>query len=234
MSVFFTRRGEPPALGRPASDYAIGDSVFLTLNGTPTEFLVVHQGNPDSDMYDASCDGTWLLLKDCYVQQLWDNSTINDYKTSHVHDYLNDDFLALFDDQTKAVIRQVKIPYVRNVETESVSKGGNGLSAKIFLLSVHEVGVTTTISSYTPLRDGSRLAYFSDASTATAKRVANYNGRAVSWWLRSPYNGNTIQSLGISNAGTGAAYYVVDSHGIRPTLIIPQDTVFDPDTNTIL
>lgn len=234
MSVLFTRRGNPPTLDKLASDYAVGESVFLTFNNTPTEFLVVQQGNPNSSMYDASCDGTWLLLKDCYIQQLWDNSTLNDYKNSHVHGYLNDEFFTMFDDKAQAAIKQVKIPYVRSVETESVSKGANGLSTKIFLLSVYEVGVTSKISSYTPLVDGSVLSYFSDPNSARAKRVAYYNKTASTWWLRSPYNGSTVQSLGISNVGDGAAYYVVDKYGIRPTLILSPDTKFDPDTNIIL
>jgi hypothetical protein len=233
MSVLFTRRGKPPIFNKLASDFAVGESIFLTFNGVPTEFLVVQQGNPNSSMYDESCNGTWLLLKDCYIQQLWDNATLNDYKNSHVHGYLNDEFFAMFDDKTQAAIKQVKIPYVSNVETERVSKGASGLSTKVFLLSFYEVGLTTKISSYTPLVDGSALSYFSDPNTA-AKRVANYNGKAVSWWLRSPFNGSTIQSLNVSNVGTGATGYVVDSYGIRPAFIIPSDTKFDPDTNVLI
>jgi hypothetical protein len=234
MSVFFTRRGEPPKFNKLASDLEIGESVFLTFNNTPTEFIVIHQGNPNSSMYDESCNGTWLLLKDCYIQQLWDNSTINDYRNSHVHGYLNDEFLDKFDVNTQLIIKQVKIPYVRNVENSAVSKGTNGLSTKVFLLSIYEVGVTSKISSYTPLVDGSVLSYFSDPNNAVARRIAYYNGKATPWWLRSPYNGSTIQSLNISNDGYGATGYVTDSYGIRPTLIIPLDAKFDPDTNSII
>ena len=47
------------------STKAVGSTVKLKVNGTAREFLVVHQGKPSS-LYDESCNGTWLLMKDCY------------------------------------------------------------------------------------------------------------------------------------------------------------------------
>ena len=43
---------------------AVGSVVKLKFNGAMREFLVVHQGKPSS-LYDESCNGTWLLMKDC-------------------------------------------------------------------------------------------------------------------------------------------------------------------------
>ena len=40
---------------------AVGSSVYLNVGGVRKEFLVVHQGLLSS-MYDASCNGTWLLM----------------------------------------------------------------------------------------------------------------------------------------------------------------------------
>ena len=45
------------------STKAVGSTVKLKVNGTAREFLVVHQGKPSS-LYDESCNGTWLLMKD--------------------------------------------------------------------------------------------------------------------------------------------------------------------------
>ena len=39
----------------------IGSVVKIKVNGTLRNFIVVHQGKPSS-IYDASCDGTWLLM----------------------------------------------------------------------------------------------------------------------------------------------------------------------------
>ena len=39
-------------------DMAVGSTVKIKVNGTLTDFIIVHQGNPDPGIYDASCDGT--------------------------------------------------------------------------------------------------------------------------------------------------------------------------------
>ena len=47
-----------------AQDIAVGSTVKLMEGGTAVEYLVVNQGIPsNSSLYDASCDGTWLLRK---------------------------------------------------------------------------------------------------------------------------------------------------------------------------
>ena len=51
---------------KPISELSVGSSVYAKESGTPAEFIVVHHGNPDSSIYDASCDGTWLLRNSCY------------------------------------------------------------------------------------------------------------------------------------------------------------------------
>ena len=41
---------------------AVGSIVKLNENGSPTNYIVVNQGIPgNSPLYDASCNGTWLL-----------------------------------------------------------------------------------------------------------------------------------------------------------------------------
>ena len=60
----FLRRGPAPHRIR-MSDLEIGQTIKLNVNGTPWDWLVVHQGLPSS-IYDESCNGTWLLLKVIY------------------------------------------------------------------------------------------------------------------------------------------------------------------------
>ena len=45
------------------STKAIGSIVKLKENGTLVDYIVVHKGRPSS-IYDASCDGVWLLRKE--------------------------------------------------------------------------------------------------------------------------------------------------------------------------
>lgn len=182
---------------------AIGSTVKLKVNGTLRDFIVVHKGKPGS-MYDASCDGVWLLMKDCYEAKRWHSSNVNDYANSEVHSYLNSAFLNLFDADIRAQIKQVKLPYrAGSGYGKIVTSGASGLSTKIFLLSSTEVNL---VHGYEPTNEGACLSYFSGTvqNGADTKRVANYNGSAVSWWLRSPYcnssNGAT-NALNVNSNG---------------------------------
>ena len=54
---------------------AVGSIVKLKVGGAAKEFIVVHQGKPSS-IYDESCKGTWLLMKDIYENRKWHSSNI--------------------------------------------------------------------------------------------------------------------------------------------------------------
>ena len=215
----FLRRGTAPHITR-MSDLEIGKTIKLNLNGTPWEWLVVHQGLP-SWLYDESCSGTWLLLKDIYENRQWNSINSNVLETSTIQSYLNGDFLNLFDSNINEVIKQVKIPYRSGGGTEQ--SGENGLSCKIFLLSGYEVGFTSSDDQYFPT-DGAKLSYFESGTGTSAKnkRIANRNGRVAYWWLRSPY---TFRNLNVWNVDSrGDPYYIGASAslGIRPAIILPS------------
>lgn len=208
---------------------SVGSTVKLKLGGTARDFLVVHQGLPSS-MYDSSCNGTWLLLKDIYTTRTWDSSN-NDYKNSDIHSYLNGTFLNLFDNDIKNAIKQVKIPYQNGTGSGgSVASGANGLSCKIFLLSGYEVGFSTSDSSYFP-RDGAKLSYFSSGtgSAANNKRIANYNGSATLWWLRSPLTSSTSLVWNVSSDGNYYYWYYNDTYGVRPALVLDSSLSVSDD-----
>ena len=209
-------------------DLDVGASVMLNLGGVAREFLAVQQGVP-SDIYDSSCDGTWLMMKDCYVNHVWHTTNVNDYANSAIHTYLNNDLLALFDAEVQALIKQVKIPYRPGSGSSLVSSyGENGLSAKIFLISGRECNFT---SSDFPTNEGSTLAYFSGTATAgtDTKRIAYLNGSAVEWFFRSPYTrGSTAVAVG-KTTGTYGSRNASTSYGIRPLLIMPSTAIVSSD-----
>lgn len=208
---------------------SVGSTVKLKLGGTARDFLVVHQGLPSS-MYDSSCNGTWLLLKDIYTTRTWDGSN-NDYKNSDIHSYLNGTFLNLFDNDIKNAIKQVKIPYQNGTGSGgSVASGANGLSCKIFLLSGYEVGFSTSDNSYFP-RDGAKLSYFSSGtgSAANNKRIANYNGSATDWWLRSPYTSNTDSVWLVYSGGNYRDWNYNHTYGVRPALVLDSSLSVSDD-----
>ena len=179
-------------------------------------------------MYDDSCNGTWLLMKDVYEIRQWHSSDSNSYKASTIHSYLNSTFLNLFDSNIKDAIKQVKIPYVNGTGNSAVASGANGLSAKIFLLSGYEVGWTTSDSSYFPV-DGAKLDYFAASSGGNSKRIAYLNGSATFWWLRSPLTGNTYNVWRVSSDGNSRSNNASYSGGIRPALVLPTDTPVSDD-----
>lgn len=219
------------------STKAVGSTVKLKVNGTAKEFIVVHQGKPSS-LYDDSCNGTWLLMKDIYENRVWQSGNINKYESSDIHTYLNNTFLNLFESNIRDAIKQVKIPYRKNGGSGGTDQSGaNGLSAKIFLLSGYEVGWTTSDYSYFPV-DGAKLSYFESGTGTSAnnKRIANLNGSAASWWLRSPRTGSTYYVWYVFSDGDYLSYNASYSYGIRPALILPSTLLVSDDgtvsTNT--
>ena len=211
---------------------AVGSIVKLKVGGTAKEFLVVHQGKPSS-MYDESCDGTWLLMKDIFEDVRWHSSDDNNLENSTIHSLLNSTFLNAFESNIRDAIKQVKIPYRKNGGSGgSDQSGANGLLCKIFLLSGYEIGFTTSDNSYFPVC-GAKLSYF-EAGTGTSannKRIAKLNGSANYWWLRSPITNNTSLVWFVNYNGVCEASKASSSSGIRPALILPQDMEVDSSGN---
>lgn len=221
-------------LGTAISTLEVGTLVKVNENGAPVEYMIVQQGNPDASMYDASCDGCWLLRKDIAENRKWD-STNNDYQNSDIHAYLNGDWTSRYEAGILSQIKQVKIPYVNGTGSGgSVASGANGLSCKIFLLSGYEVGLSTSDNPYFP-RDGAKLSYFSSGTSSAAnnKRIANYNGSATHWWLRSPYTSDTYGVWGVYSSGSYRSWGYGSTCGFRPALILPSTALVDDNLNVI-
>ena len=223
-----------PSAGTKLSTLDVGQSVFANVNGKKTEFLVVHQGKPSS-MYDASCNGTWLLMKDIYEKRVWQSGNINKYETSDIHSYLNGPFIGLFDSGIQKLIKQVKIPYRKNGGKGGTDQSGaNGLSCKVFLLSGYEIGCTTSDFPFFPV-NGTKLSYFEagTGSSAMNKRIAKLNGSAAYWWLRSPLIRNTSGVWCVDTGGDCDSGSASGSYGIRPALVLSSDALVDDEFNLI-
>ena len=213
----------------------VGSVVKIKVNGTLRNFIVVHQGKPSS-IYDASCDGTWLLMEDIYETRQWHSSNVNDYANSTIHSYLNSTFLNLIDANIRAQIKQAKIPYRPGSGTsQSVNSGANGLSAKIFLLSDREVGYTQSNVNQYIVNDGAKLSYFQDGN-GTTEKIAKLNGSAALWWLRSPYAGDSTLAWYVGSNGRAGNLSCSVTYGFRPALILPSTLLVSDDgsvnTNT--
>ena len=214
---------------------AVGSIVKLKENGTLVDYLVVHQGRPSS-IYDASCDGVWLLRKDIAENRVWAANNVNKLESSDIQTYLNGTWINRYDAAIRAAIKQVKIPYRKNGGSGGTTQNGaNGLSCKIFLLSGPEVNYVHT---YIDTGEGAVLAYFKNCVTNNAdpKRVAYLNGSATSWWLRSPDTDNTDSVWYVRSGGYYGTPCAGSTYGVRPALILPSSLLVSDDgsvsTNT--
>ena len=200
-------------------DFAVGDTLSLKVSNSLTDFLVVHQGNPDPALYDASCDGTWLMMKDLYAKRSWSSLAATDT-------WLKGNFLPVLDSTVQAQVKTVKIPYL---ESGSIHSGSDGLETQIFLLSAYELGWTS--EDKTGMKeDGKCLAYFEGFSTADIRRVASLDGTPTWYWTRSLYS-DSNESVWVVSSTSGDCTYrgASSSYGLRPVLILPPGASVDVD-----
>ena len=186
----------------------VGDTIKIKENGTARDFIVVHKGSSEG-VYDSSN---------------------NDYANSDVHSWCNGTYLNSIQEDVRSQIMTVKIPYRRGTSGSSVSSGANGLQCKVFLLSTKEVDST---ESYSP-NEGAVFSYFKGGGNS--KRVANLNGSANYWWLRSPDTGySSVAYLVYPSGGVYGldSYYVYYSYGRRPAFVLPGTLYVDDSGNVV-
>lgn len=216
-----------------AGTLTVGSVVKLMEGGTAVDYLVVNQGIPEnSSLYDSSCDGTWLLRKDIHSERVWDSDEVSRYANSSINAWLNGDYFNSLGVIEQATIKQVKIPYhTGGAGGHDDNTGANGLPCKVFLLGGYELGWTTSDREYFPV-DGAKLSYFESgtSTSANSKRIANYNGSAIRWWLRSPHTNSTVLVWFVGDGGANLNTKPSHAYGIRPALIIPSTAKFDETT----
>lgn len=220
-------------MAQSLGNVAVGNTVKFNVNGTSREFIIIHQGLPSS-MYDSSCDGTWLLMKDIYALQRWNDVRTNDYANSELHAYLNQGFINLIQTDIKSAIKGVKIPYrPGNGASASVASGVSGLSCKIFLLSTEEIG---DYSVEKRAKDGSLLTYFSSGEPAL--RIASFDRKATTWWLRTPclYIISSPDAIEVKADGWTTSKYATSatSIGVRPACILPSNCFVLDDGKVVI
>ena len=219
-----------PTTGIQAGTLAVGSVVKLMEGGTAVDYLVVNQGIPsNSSLYDASCDGTWLLRKAIHSNRVWDSSVSSAYASSAINTWLNGDFFNTLGSVEQAAIKQVKIPYCVGSGVATVNSGANGLSTKAFLLGAYELGWSTSDSAYFPV-DGAKLGYFLSSSQGNSRRIAYLDGSAIFWWMRSTITDESNTAWAVKDGGDFYSTAVSTSLGIRPALVLSKTAIFDEDT----
>ena len=208
--------------GSAAGDLLVGQAVAIKESGTPIPYLVVHQGNPDAGLYDASCEGTWLLRQDIKSMRFYGSSRF--YVDSMMPNYLNPDIASSdtsgLDEKIKNAMKTVKIPY--HASTGDIMSGADGFSCKAFILGANEYGIG---SGFTVPEDSVVLDYFKNNSGG-GNRIAYYEGEPAIHWTRSDrLDGSTVWV--ILESGTFISLNVSYSYGVRPAFILPYDYQFE-------
>lgn len=208
--------------GTPLGSLAVGSTVKIAVDGTDYTWLVVHQGLPSSK-YDESCNGVWLLMLGSYTSMRFD-SAYNRYAESYIHSYLNGTFYNLIDAAIRSAIKTVKIPYTYytsdGASSGYVHSGSKGLSTKVFILSVSELGCYRAASDANA--EGTRLAYFQQNG------VSSWSG----CWTRSSYYSRTDYIYSVTSRSVAETSYS-SNRGVSPCMILPPSTLVD-DTGHII
>lgn len=185
---------------------AVGSVVKIKVNGSNTNFIVIHQGSPSSSYGNAS--GTWLCLQGTYGSTAFEDSYSNKYNTSVLQSYVSG-YLNLIDSTIRNQIKQITIP---------CTSSGN-ISAKVFALSATEVGL---YHKYYMNVEGVTLSYFnSDSRRATG----------TAYWTRTPYAGSDGKSM-VFAVGTGGStdyHGYANSYATRPAFVLPTSLVVADD-----
>ena len=241
LAPAFKVGSNPPP--QPIGALAVGSSVFLKTYepvleyNVDTEFVIVHQGNPDSSIYDSSCDGTWLLKKTLYENtEKWDTNNVNNFATSHMNTWLNNTYFNQI--VAKDIIKKVNLPYLPGGTASSIQN----METSVFLLGLVEVGADSSTDGWSTMPvDGAKLDYFTanvtDPSGAAEKRkVATRTGGTAYWWLRSPLKTSTGNVWNVNPNGyfDGTFSAVSGNSSIRPAFILPFDTQVDFQGNIVI
>ncbi len=200
----------------PIGELLAGTIVYMNVDGSRTPYIVVHQGNPDTTVYDASCNGTWVLMKDIYSLTRWQTRQNSYYYSS---DCLVRQLAQSFPSKLDTVIQNNLIPLkLLNIQYSWQDISGD----KTFPLTSNDL---------------SNMDYFSDG--VVSKRIAQYNGVATGYWLRDldSYGANikyVTASGAISTRDDNSYLSGYHGQGFRPMYILnTASLVADSDFNIV-
>lgn len=209
--------------GISCKELKVGDIVKFNVNNVPTEFIVVHHGQPNETNYGCSIeDSTWFLMKDIYTlssKTLWTNL---DFCQSQEFSTLNNTFFYQLDKNLQQAIRTVRLPYVAKGSNRSFKTGAK---TKIFLLSAKEYSCTDT--NYGKI--GTVLDYFNNIDTSITTdrlKAPKYNGSSVEYWTRDVIDSSNDRGVYVGTSGVISDwnYHSNYNYGLQPAFILSDST----------
>lgn len=156
-----------------------------------------------------------VIRKHIYkVDYLIEWGELNVYKNCLTDRWLNNEYLATLDGLTQENIAAVPVVCTKGNADSTIET----IQRKIFLPSAVEMGIEGGYEF--SAEEGAAFSYFN----SDARRKAQYNGAAQSYWLRSARVDSSIEMGAIEHSGASNTYYGLDiKAGIRPVFTLPFD-----------
>ena len=200
----------------PIGELPAGTIVYMNVDGIRTPYIVVHQGNPDTSAYGASCNGTWVLMQNIYSLTKWQNRQNTRY-----------------DEADSCLVRQRAQEFPSKLDTVIQN---NLIPLKLLnIYSFQDISGDTVFLLRS--EDLSNMDYFSNG--AVSKRIATYNGAATDYWLRDPSSSgssiNYVRATGAFSEFNENSYVsTYKGKGFRPIYILNTASLMaDSDFNII-
>lgn len=206
--IYISKLFSPISTGTSAGDIDVGATVKINENGQAVDYLVVNQGIPNgSDLYDQSCNGTWIFKKDSSNYIGTTVQSFDDMMSQHVSIYES-----VFGPDIIEAAMPARIPFF-----QESSGTANHITSKIFPLSTSEIGLSE-------IDDGAKLSYF-DAVTPDETNNKAIAGFELSYLIRLNYDTAGISAI-MDNGGRLSIWdFGVYIH-LRPALILPYSFKF--------
>lgn len=210
------------------SNLTVGQVVKFMYAGAPKEYRVLHIGNPNTGIYDASCDGVWLceINADASSYGRWSSTTIANWTDNLIMERLNETVSQKLDAGIQGVVKNIVLPYAKTYNT--VYTLSNGQTCKFFALSAAEYGFVSGFSNPIP-GDGSKLSYFLSGSDSEANAL-RASDDAI--WTRTPIDSGI--AITVTSNGTGLSVSVSDDRSLHCAFILPLNTMLYQDTTGVL
>lgn len=187
---------------------AVGSIIKLKENGVLVEFYVAKHD------YESTLNGsgrTLVVRKGCYDTRAWHSPNVNAYASSAIDTWLNGTYKALLDEDIQRVIGNTKFYYTPGNGNTTVTT----LTRAIFLLSVTELGKTTTSAKV----EGTALPI---AGTLN-------HGTGMDQWTRSPYTVGTNSAFFFYAYGDVDIEFCTKTYGSRPAFTLPSSLPVSDD-----
>lgn len=189
----------PPTLGF----VPVGETVKLMVEDELRDFIVVHQGSPGPGY--VGFENTTLLMPEKMLGYITSavsppipshllprqmhSTNVIDYHNSDLHAWLNSTYLSKLDSSIVDFIQEVRIPFsTGSGPSQNVMHSENGLSTRVFLPSLTEIGFTPFWGDGVFRVEGSKFDYFLEGTSpeATQLRITNnFAGFTMRSWTRS-------------------------------------------------